>query len=474
MSRSDRPLHRRVSAARLPLTGLVFLVLLMGMLVAAVVDYQGGFTARTRVVLYVPDAGSQLAQGAQVKLRGSVVGTVDRIQPSDRGARLTLALDPDRTDLIPADTVARILPKTLVGQDYVDLVVPAGSQARPVVEGSEIRRDTSTTAATLEGALDKLLDVLQVLPPQQVSSTLNALSSALEGRGETLGQTLVSLQSYLERLNPALPTLADDLRGLQQLSRTYVDAAPDLLQALDDLSVTARTVTEQRTELADLLATVTVAGDDLRGFLARNRDNLIELVDVSRPTLTTLARYAPEYPCLLDQLAGLVPRIDAIFGKGDARPALNITLVVTNSRGKYKPNQDEPSYDDDRGPRCYEVVRIAPQYPADGPIEDGSVPPPAPDPAANTANRSAAGQQPGTSGTPRAGVTPRTGLPRNGLPRTEVPRSGLPGAQLPAALPGSDAEADLIAALLGQEPDRGSFAPLLMGPVLRGSEVSLR
>lgn len=422
----------RVESSKLPVAGLAMVLVLIGLAVAAVADYQGAFSPRTRVTLLVPDAGNQLSVGAQVKLRGAVLGTVDEIEASGQGARLTLALENDKTALVPVDTTARILPKTLVGQDYVDLVVPAQHSAETVSEGDEIQRDTSASTATLEGALDELLQVLRVLPPQQVASTLNAVSTALEGRGEELGTTLTRLQRYLQGLNPSLPVLTDDLRALAEFSDTYEAAAPDLLAAMDDLATTAVTVREQQENLRELFTSLDRTGDRLGDFLRENEDNLINLVDVSRPTLTTLARYAPEYPCLLEQLAGIVPRIDDIFGKDEARPALNITLKVTNSRGKYVPG-DEPEYRDDRGPRCYDIVRYAPQYTAEGPLLDGSYAPPA-------AARGDGGLQ----------VLPET-------------TAGNPA--------GSPAEADLLGGLSGGD---GGVASLLLGPLLRGSEVSAR
>lgn len=370
-------------AWRLPLTGLVFLVVLAGLVTAAVVDYTGGFTERVRVALTVPTAGSQLSTGAQVKLRGAVVGTVETIESSPEGALLTLALDPDRVDLVPVGTVARILPKTLVGQDYVDLVPPAGAAAdaaRPVREGDTLAHDTSAAAATLEGALDDVLEVLQALPPQQVAATLNAVATALEGRGERLGTTLATLGDYLGELNPAVPTLADDLRGLARLGDTYADAAPDLLRAFEDLTTPAGTLAEQDDRFAALLGDVRRTGDELRLFLDANAENLVDVVADNRSTLSLLATYAPGFPCLLDQLAGLVPRVDRIFGKGQERPSLRVTLRVSSSRGAYEPDRDEPRYEDTRGPRCYEIVRIAPQYPDGEPLRDGSTAPPPAEP----------------------------------------------------------------------------------------------
>lgn len=364
----------RTGAVRLPLVGLAFLVILAGLVTAAVVDYTGGFQRRVEVTLVVPDAGNQLGLGAQVKLHGAVVGTVEAIETEGDGAVLTLWLDPDRVELIPANTSARILPKTLVGQDYVDLVLPAQPSAARIAAGDTIARDTSAATVVLEGALDGLLDVLEALPPQQVSSTLNAVATALEGRGAELGTTLTTLGDYLAELNPSIPTLADDFRGLARLSDTYTAAAPDLLAALEDLTTTAGTLSAREGDLDELLTGFRRTGDELELYLDANAQNLVDVAAANRSTLATLAAYAPEFPCLLDQLAGLVPRVDEIFGKGEARPSLRITLRVTQSRGKYLPDQDEPEYADTRGPQCYEIVRIAPQDPESGPLRDGTQP----------------------------------------------------------------------------------------------------
>ena len=54
-----------------------------------------------------------------------------------------------------------------------------------------IAQDRSATAVEVERVLDDLLPLLQAVQPQKLATTLGALSQALQGRGEQLGQTLV-------------------------------------------------------------------------------------------------------------------------------------------------------------------------------------------------------------------------------------------------------------------------------------------
>jgi phospholipid/cholesterol/gamma-HCH transport system substrate-binding protein len=194
------------------------------------------------------------------------------------------------------------------------------------------------------------------------------------------------LSDYLGKVTPSLPDLTADITGLANVSGIYDKAAPDLLAALADLTTTSRTLAEKGQGLSEVFATVTTASADLTNFLAVNKDNLIRLTTAVQPTLDVLAKYAPEYPCLLQQLAEQVPNAELAFGKGSAHPEVSrVTIEFTSSRGKYLPGVDEPKYADKRGPRCYPKVPhpgVWPQYPPDGAIKDGSskpAPPRSPD-----------------------------------------------------------------------------------------------
>ena len=77
-------------------SGVAFVALLGGALTLSVLPYRKAFTPVTWVTLRADHTGLQLNPGADVKLRGVVVGEVrDDRQPTGSGARLRLALDPD-------------------------------------------------------------------------------------------------------------------------------------------------------------------------------------------------------------------------------------------------------------------------------------------------------------------------------------------------------------------------------------------
>lgn len=430
------------------LLGVVFVVAMVAMVGLAIGKYAGAFDGGVPVTLQVERVGSQLTTKADVKVRGLKVGTVTDVDATATGATVQMQIDSDKVRLIPAGVSARLLPKTLFGEKYVSLVPPDGTiggGVRPLAAGSVIPQDRSSTAREVERVLDGLLPLLQEVPPQDLAMTLGSLSQALTDRGETLGQTLVRLQKLTGGLRPAIPDLQADITQLADFADNVDQAAPDLLSALDNLTVTSRTIVDQREALQDLFGSITGASDDLRGFLAANSDNLIGLAGSVRPTLETLARYAPEFPCFFNTIASLIPLGDAAFGKGTGKPGIHVTIEIVNNRGKYKPNKDEPRYLDDRGPRCYPVYDLAPQYPPDGPLKDGaSVPAPA-----------------------------------VGQPRSSAEQAGLiPASYTGMGLPNSPAErqilAELVSAQTGDAPEAvPTWSSLLLGPLYRGAEVTL-
>jgi phospholipid/cholesterol/gamma-HCH transport system substrate-binding protein len=427
---------------RYQLYGLVFLVI-VGLLVALSIGfYRKSFTSVVPVRLEASHVGNQLPVHADVKLRGVVVGEVRRIEPAGDRALLYLALDPELVGKIPSNVTARLLPKTLFGERYVALQVPARPARESIRAGDVITQDRTEAAIEIEKVLDDLMPVLQSVEPAKLAATLHAMSTALDGRGRQLGDTLVRLNDYLARLTPSLPDLRANIEELAKVADTYTAAAPDLFQALSDATTTTETVVRQRVVLEDLFATLTTASVDLTNFLSANKGNLIRLGSTVESTLAVLAKYAPEYPCLLRQLVDEIPAADAAFGKGTAHPNVSrVTIEITASRGKYLPGVDTPRFEDKRGPKCYPVAK--PQYPSGGPLKDGSTKPP----------------------------PPKSDRPQDFQPTT-------PQASTEPTLANSPAERDLVAALvapsLGIMPaDVPAWSSLLLGPLFRGAEVNL-
>lgn len=343
---------------RTRLAGVVFLTVPALLVWLSVAVYDKEFSDDAEVTLHTGAVGNEMHRNADVKLRGVVIGQVREItaDPDGNGARLTLALDRDKIGSVPADVTAQMLPTTLFGQRFVALVPPQdGAGTGTLKAGDTISQDRSSNAIELEQVLDNVLPLLTAVKPEKLSATLTAVATALEGRGDKLGTTLVELGDHLEKLNPQLPTLNRDIQQLVKVTKVYGDNSPDILQALTDFTTTSSTLVEEEAGLAEAYGSTTATANEFTTFLRNNKSNIIRLSASSRPTLELLAEYSSSFPCTLRTLAGFVPAMDKALGKGTDEPGLHVNVRSVPSRGKYLPGKDTPAYTASGGPQCYSV-----------------------------------------------------------------------------------------------------------------------
>ncbi|MGK2887893.1 MAG: MlaD family protein, partial [Rhodococcus sp. (in: high G+C Gram-positive bacteria)] len=210
---SASPLRRRMLGALL----IVAVVLFVGW---SVTSYNKTFKEVVSVDLITDSVGNALPLNADVKVRGLIVGEVRSTSAVDGVVTARMAIDPDKAEMIPSNTTARLLPKTLFGERYVALMVPEKNSASPVVDGTVLRQDVSGNAIEVGQLLDNLLPLLEAIPPQDLANTLGALSQGLDGRGAELGLTIDRLENIFAGLNTELPNIQQGLRGLADFSQT--------------------------------------------------------------------------------------------------------------------------------------------------------------------------------------------------------------------------------------------------------------
>jgi len=189
--------------------GIAFLAMLLGFGWLTYAIYNKQFVDFVPAQVRTSSIGLQLSERADVKLRGVVVGEVRTIEVVDEGAVLNLALIPDRVDDIPEDVSALIVPKTLFGEKYVALQMPSEPSSEPLPPNGVIEQ--AKIPIEVEEVLTDVYPLLQAVRPADLSATLNAFATALEGRGDRIGDNFVRLNGYLTKFNPLVPAMVDDL-----------------------------------------------------------------------------------------------------------------------------------------------------------------------------------------------------------------------------------------------------------------------
>ncbi|MCW2943612.1 MAG: virulence factor Mce family protein [Actinoallomurus sp.] len=334
--------------------GLAFVLVVVLLVVLMLAQYNQAFTPVYRVTVNSDRAGLQLVPHSDVKVRGLIVGEVRRIRLTPTGAAIDLALDPGKARLIPANSSARMLPKTVFGEKFVDLVPPPEGQRGPhLTNGAVIAQDKSTTAVEVTQLLDDIMPLLNAVQPEKLNATLNALATALQGRGDQIGQMADQADNYLKRLNPHLPTIVHDLRQLAVVSDNLNGAAPDLLQIMQNLQVTNRTIVDKEPQLVATLDKGINLTGKLIPFAEDNEPRLVGAQLATRQALALVAKYSPSVPCVFQGMAKLQPRLIQAMGGG--QPGVHVTIELTKPRPGYKPGLDLPQNKDQRNARCYGI-----------------------------------------------------------------------------------------------------------------------
>ena len=301
----------RTAVAKHRVFGVAFLVLLLLFVYLTYAIFTKKFVDYVPVKLKTSSIGLQLPALADVKIRGLIVGDVRSIDSDGDGAVLTLAIDPKQKDLIPRNVSARILPKTLFGEKYVALQVPSSPSPESIRAGATISE--SHVAIEVEKVLNDLYPLLRTVQPAQLNYTLTAMADALEGRGEKVGRNLVVLDGYLKRMNPKIPLLIDDLGKLATVSDTYAQVAPELATLLRNSVTTGNTFVQKEAKVQALFQDVASFSSTSKDFLEQNGSNIIRLSEQGQAQLPLFAKYAPEYPCLLKGIVGVIPREEQAF-----------------------------------------------------------------------------------------------------------------------------------------------------------------
>lgn len=276
-SKSNEPTSRNALALR----GLA-MVGAFGLLLGAVqLSMSGAFSEVTPVKAQLNTAGGSIGPGADVKMRGLVVGRITAISGGADQVTLDVDLDDRMVEEIPAGVKARVLPASVFGTSYLELTTPGVAPAatgRSVRAGQVIPQDLSEPTLELQQALDSVDTLVTALGPAELATALNAVSTTLDGQGERLGRTLDRADSLLGRVQPLVPLVRTDLDLLATNLDTVARVAPDLLDATDDALVFTNHLVEQRAQLTALLSGGLNLVRDTDGLLTDNEEKFVRAI----------------------------------------------------------------------------------------------------------------------------------------------------------------------------------------------------
>ncbi|MGJ9413180.1 MCE family protein [Aeromicrobium sp. CF4.19] len=466
--------------------GAVFIALMVFFVWLTYAFFNKSFVDSDVVTLETTKAGSNLPKNADVKIRGMIVGSVRSIEPAGEGVTMELAMKPELIDDIPSGVTAELVPKTLFGEKYVALLAPEGTG--PSSESLQAG-DTITKAEVpieVEELLNDLYPLLQAVDPADLSYTLTAVSQALEGRGEELGETLVTANDYLQQINPDVPTLVDDVVKLGEVSDGYAEELPTIARLLRNSVTTGNTIVAKRAELAAFFDEGTRLANTLTDFVDANGDDLEALAAQNREILQVTAKYSSTFPCFLGGMAKAIPRLDSVL----RNRTVHIDLKTLATQPTQYEDGEEPQLPDQAvidgtsqaqptGPNSIEqVCETLPQYQNKGLGGAGR-----PDDSDNPNGAVSAGKEPfkvaeevytllGLTNGHNGKFGPDETFERTAVASLADAGYGSPSLADTDSVEQREQVRELAGAMAGVDAaDVPDVASLLLSPVLRGAEV---
>ncbi len=270
------------------------LVLFMVITLAGVAYVSANYVGLTRVFSSggctvhadFPDSGG-IFTSAEVTYRGVTVGKVGDLRLLGKGVQVDLHLDNCSHPRIPASAAAIVSDRSVVGEQYVNLVPPS-SGGPYLSNGMTIPMSRNKVPVSAQHLLQNMDSLVNSVDLPALRTAITELGNALDHRGQDLGNLLDASHTFLTTaqqnlsqtvalLGSADTVLSTQLaegsalrgfaRNLNLLSGQLKASDSDIRNLLDqapgDLAVVRSFVQDNRTDLGAVIADLAVTGETL-------------------------------------------------------------------------------------------------------------------------------------------------------------------------------------------------------------------
>ncbi|MCV7420842.1 MCE family protein [Mycobacterium yunnanensis] len=298
------------------IAGVVLLIITAIVVSLVWFQFRGDFQNPEKLELISSRSGLSMDPGSKVTYNGVEIGRVADVSETEQdgkpAAKVTLDVDRQFTDLIPQNVDAQIKATTVFGNKYIAFSSPKDPSPQRVSPNTPILASGVTTE--FNTLFETVVSVTQKVDPIKLNQTLTATAQALDGLGNRFGQSIENGNAILADVNPRMPRINQDVRGLADLANIYADASPDLFDGLQNAVTTARTLNELQGTVDQTLMSAVGFGntggevfEKAGPYLVRSSADLV-------PTSALLDEYSPMLFCTIRNYHDVEPKIAASLG----------------------------------------------------------------------------------------------------------------------------------------------------------------
>ena len=275
------------------------------------------------LIVFLPSAGTKtvtadfprtvsLYAGSEVKVLGVGVGKVDTVVPA--GTKVHVTFHYDDSVKVPANAKAVVISPSIVGDRFVQLT-PAYSGGAVLPDHAKLGLDRTATPLELDEIFSAINDLDIALGPNGANKAdangVGPLTRLLDSTARNFGGQGVEFNKTLKNFGALTKTLADNkdelfgtLGKVEQFTNTLAKNDGTVRRFNDSLASGANLLAGERQELAAVLKNLSVAMQEVRGFVHDNRaaltSNITGLNSISktlvkrRDALDKVLKYAPD------------------------------------------------------------------------------------------------------------------------------------------------------------------------------------
>lgn len=352
----DEPLRQPLPVTKLTAFALVGL-LALGYLLFNVIGAKA-FEGSYRVQVRMPVTGG-LFPGSQVTYRGVPVGTVSSIDIDPVRDDVVAALEIHHGVRIPATAIAQVSDRSPAGEQYLDMLPPAGSGPPYLSNGSVIDNPQQVKQPpSLGGLLNSVTAFSDSVNVRKLRTLFDQLEVAFGGSGPALARIIDNSVNLVGSLRAVEPQTINLLMTAGQVLDTQAAHLGDLRTFSVSLHQLADTLRADDPKTAALIRNALVATRTLGPLLQQDAGNVGMLLVNLVTTGQIAAQRVPGLNALLVALPGGVRALaSAVHGRH-----VDFTLLLaTGNACKYPGTRREAPYDAHRYPPITNGYCLHPQ-----------------------------------------------------------------------------------------------------------------
>lgn len=232
----------------------------------------------------------QVFPAIKVRVLGVDVGVVTDVRNVREGIQVTFRIDDPEVKL-PADVGAAVVPMSLLGERYIQLV-PAYSGGPTLASGSIIPASRTAVPSEPDELLRSLQDYLGGIDPANVTSLVENLATVVEGKGQDLNRLIEHGSGVISALSEKRDDLGQLIVELNKLTLALSSRQAAIARLITNYGAVTGTLTENRKALEGTITGLNDAATELASLLVAHRNPLRKDIEALTTAGRTLDRNA--------------------------------------------------------------------------------------------------------------------------------------------------------------------------------------